>query len=200
MDKKEHKRNVSIITISGYSGSGKSTLAKNLAEALPDTIFLRSDVIRKQIFGVPETEKLPPEAYKVEIHILVREEMQRLTKEALENGKNVIIDAALIDEEARKSQEDYAEKLGVSFVGIWVDVKPETLFERVEARKNDASDAGVDVVKKQLTYNHGKNNWAKLDGHKSPENVLEQALKVLKSNGSKKNFKHHPPSGTNDRP
>src|SRR5207237_3130526 len=58
-----------LIAIGGLSGSGKSVLARALAVDLlpaPGAVLLRSDVVRKALFGVGETERLPPEAYGAE--------------------------------------------------------------------------------------------------------------------------------------
>ncbi len=55
-----------LVAIGGVSGTGKSTLARRLAPALgaaPGAVLLRSDVIRKRLFGVEPTERLGEEAY-----------------------------------------------------------------------------------------------------------------------------------------
>src|SRR4029079_10194114 len=58
-----------LIAIGGLSGTGKSSLARELAPHVapaPGALLLRSDVERKRLFGVAETEHLPSDAYTVE--------------------------------------------------------------------------------------------------------------------------------------
>ncbi|HUD87393.1 MAG TPA: phosphotransferase, partial [Xanthobacteraceae bacterium] len=55
-----------FIAVGGLSGTGKSRLARALAPhiaPMPGAVIVRSDVERKALFGVGETEKLPAAAY-----------------------------------------------------------------------------------------------------------------------------------------
>jgi uncharacterized protein len=59
-----------LVAIGGLSGTGKSVLARVLAPELmpaPGAVVLRSDVERKALFGVAETEHLPADAYTPEV-------------------------------------------------------------------------------------------------------------------------------------
>ena len=59
-----------LIAVGGLSGTGKTVLARALAPIVapqPGAVVLRSDVIRKQMFGVADTERLPPSAYTPEL-------------------------------------------------------------------------------------------------------------------------------------
>ena len=63
-----------FVAVGGFSGTGKSRLARMLApevNPMPGAVILRSDVERKALFGVGETEKLPPGAYTDEINARV---------------------------------------------------------------------------------------------------------------------------------
>ena len=55
-----------LVAIGGLSGSGKSTLAAALAPGI-DARVLRSDVIRKRLFGVAPETRLPASAYTAEV-------------------------------------------------------------------------------------------------------------------------------------
>src|SRR6187549_2301003 len=58
-----------LTAIGGLSGTGKSILARMLAPdiaPLPGAVVLRSDVLRRQLFDVNETERLPESAYRPE--------------------------------------------------------------------------------------------------------------------------------------
>jgi len=58
-----------LIAIGGLSGSGKSTLARGIAQkiinpkASDHIILLSNDDIRKELWGVSKTTRLPSEAY-----------------------------------------------------------------------------------------------------------------------------------------
>ena len=59
-----------LVAVGGLSGTGKSVLARALAPIImpqPGAVVLRSDVLRKQKFGVNETERLPEIAYQPEM-------------------------------------------------------------------------------------------------------------------------------------
>ena len=60
-----------LVAIGGLSGTGKSVLARGLAgliEPPPGAVIVRSDVIRKHLFGAGETTKLPESAYRAGYH------------------------------------------------------------------------------------------------------------------------------------
>src|SRR6185437_1667099 len=59
-----------LVAVGGLSGTGKSLLTQALAPMLlpePGAVWLRSDVERKRLFGVAETDRLPAEAYASEV-------------------------------------------------------------------------------------------------------------------------------------
>ena len=61
-----------LVAVGGLSGTGKSLLARALAPDLlphPGAVVLRSDIERKALFGVAETDRLPAEAYTPEITV-----------------------------------------------------------------------------------------------------------------------------------
>src|SRR5262249_29743770 len=63
-----------FVAIGGLSGTGKSVLARMLAsvvEPMPGAVIVRSDVERKALFGLSETEKLPSSAYTDEVNARV---------------------------------------------------------------------------------------------------------------------------------
>ena len=59
-----------LVAVGGLSGTGKSVLARALAPDLmpaPGAVVLRSDIERKALFGVAETERLPADAYTPDV-------------------------------------------------------------------------------------------------------------------------------------
>lgn len=170
-----------LILVSGLSGAGKSTLARSLAAALPDAVLLDSDVMRKELYGVPPTQKLPEEAYAWEFTKKLIAETERRIAQAVGEGKTVVQTVVLVREEQRERQEEFARSLGADFQGLWLQAEVATLFKRVSARKNDASDAGVEMVERQSDGFSGSfgGSWAVLDAAGTPDEVLQQALDVV---------------------
>ncbi|MFG1247485.1 bifunctional aminoglycoside phosphotransferase/ATP-binding protein [Xanthobacter flavus] len=149
--------------VGGLSGSGKSSWAARMAAGLgtraPGAVIVRSDIERKRLFKVAETEKLPPEAYAAEVSPRVYERLRTLARRVLASGYTVIVDAVHARPEERDAIEQVARDAAVPFAGIWLDVPAEELVRRVTARTGDASDADASVVRQQLGYDLGKIRW-----------------------------------------
>lgn len=170
-----------LIAIGGLSGSGKSTLARNLFQAIPNSVWIRSDVIRKQLWGVSETDKLPEEAYTVEWHQKVTAEMQAQMRAAVLDGKTVINDATFRLESARLAMEEFAaQELHVPFKGLFLMTDIEISKKRVAARTGDVSDATPEIVELQYSdFDPQTVGWTKIDASQSPEVVVSAAQKAL---------------------
>jgi len=154
-----------LIAVGGLSGSGKTTLARALAPevgAAPGALHLRSDVLRKQLTGVPELERLPASAYTVEASASVYAELARRAAQGLAAGHSVVVDAVFARPEERADIEAVAQAAGVGFTGFWLAADRSVLTARVQGRRSDASDADARVVERQLTYDLGTITWQKL--------------------------------------
>jgi predicted kinase len=77
--------------------------------------------------------------------------------------------------------ERIAAELGLPFHGLWLTAEPSRLIERVNARRDDASDAIDSVVRQQLKLDIGvlSPRWSVLDANGSTAKILERALPVL---------------------
>jgi aminoglycoside phosphotransferase family enzyme/predicted kinase len=171
-----------LVAIGGFSGSGKSTLARALAPdlgAAPGALVLRSDVIRKLLWGVAETGKLPPDAYASAISARVYETMRRRAALALGAGHAVLLDAVHDREVDRSAVAAIARAAGVPFVGVWLEVPGERLAARVGTRAGDASDADEHVVALQLQQGAGSIDWPRLDAAGEPDSVARAARRLL---------------------
>jgi aminoglycoside phosphotransferase family enzyme/predicted kinase len=171
-----------LVCIGGLSGSGKSTLAVNLAPtfgAPPGAIHVRSDIERKIIAGVEETERLEPEFYSPAFSARVYDAQLARAKAALMAGYSVIVDAVFARENERRSAEGLAGELGVEFCGIWLEAGADVLKSRVEARVGDASDATPEVVDMQLRYDLGDLSWCRVDASGDPAEVHDRAARLL---------------------
>ena len=147
-----------LIAVAGLSGTGKSTLAARLAPeigATPGAVHLRSDLERKSMFGVGETERLNAEAYTPDVAAQVYHRLIDKARRAIKAGRSVIIDAVSARPHERAQLEVLGAELGVPLRGLWLTADADNLMRRVAARRNDASDATTDVVLKQLDYRIG---------------------------------------------
>jgi len=67
----------------------------------------------------------------------------------------------------------------VPFVGLWLTAPAEKMKHRVQQRRNDASDANVEVVERQLGYSTGPISWVPIDAGNQQEETLREARRVL---------------------
>jgi aminoglycoside phosphotransferase family enzyme/predicted kinase len=155
-----------LLCIGGLSGSGKSTAAAGIASkfgAAPGAIHVRSDIERKVLAGVPETERLPPESYTRQAAFDVYAACFARAERALAAGHSVVLDAVFAEEGERSAAAELARHSKAQFAGVWLDAPTETLIARVAARRGDASDATEEVIAKQLGYDLGHLDWLRVD-------------------------------------
>jgi hypothetical protein len=172
-----------LVAIGGVSGSGKTTVARALAPQLgdpPGALLVRSDVERKRLFGVAETERLPESAYRGKVNADVYQAMLARARRALQAGRSAVIEATFLDRSSRADARKLAESLGVPFQGVWLQAPAETLKTRVAARRGDASDATPEIVDAQLSRApRGEIAWPALDAAADPDELAAQILARL---------------------
>jgi len=171
-----------LIAIGGMSGTGKSTIAAALAPALgarPGARVLRSDAIRKRLFGVAPERRLPEQAYSSDTNDRVYGELRRLASVALRAGYSVIIDAVSLRPEERQSFADIARDVGAPFSGIWLEAPAAALAARVAARRNDISDATPEIVELQLQVDPGRIDWRRIDAAGGASDVAAAVQRAL---------------------
>lgn len=171
-----------LIAIGGLSGTGKSVLARALAEALeppPGAVILRSDVARKQHFQIHETQKLPASAYQPHIGAIVYRTLAERAESILSQGHSVILDAVFATPSERLAAANVARKLNLPFAGLFLVSDLATRMSRVGHRTDDASDATVDLVKNQETYDLGPLDWHSIDASGTPEQTLQRSKGAL---------------------
>ena len=159
-------RPVSLVATGGLSGSGKSTFARVCAPGLgsaPGAVVLRTDEIRKRLWGVPALQRLPREAYTPEMSVRVYDQLFSDAALALKARRSVVLDAVFMKPEERARGEALAKASDVAFQGVWLEAPPEVLRARVAARVNDASDADVAVLESQLSRETGVIDWRRVD-------------------------------------
>jgi predicted kinase len=171
-----------VIAIGGLSGTGKSTLAAAIAHlvgAAPGAIHLRSDVERKVLHGVAETQHLGMAAYSEVTTQKVYDSLLRKARQIVAAGRAVIVDAVFSKPQQRCAIEQAAFDAQCSFQGFWLSAPSDLLFRRVEKRTGDASDADVGVVKQQLAYDTGRVSWTSIDTRGTLEDIQERAEKMF---------------------
>ncbi len=172
-----------LVAIGGVSGTGKSTLAGRLAPlvgAAPGARWLRTDVLRKQLAGVDPETHLPDSAYTPAAHEAVYAALQERVGATLATGWPVIVDAVFDFPETRARIEALAARPGVPFAGLWLQADRAALHARVGARHGDASDAGPEVVDRQLARDSGPlGRWSAIDAGGSPDETLRRARTAL---------------------
>ena len=127
-----------LVAIGGLSGTGKSVLARALAPIVmpqPGAIVLRSDVLRKQLFKVNETDRLPESAYRPEISAQIYEILVQRAVRVLSQGHSVVVDAVFAHETERAAIRDAARKLDIRFAGLFLVADLPTRLRRVGQRQ-----------------------------------------------------------------
>jgi aminoglycoside phosphotransferase family enzyme/predicted kinase len=171
-----------MVAIGGMSGTGKSALARAMATLLgpaPGALVLRSDVIRKQWFGVANAERLPESAYTREVTAQVYQTLLDGATRVAQQGHSVILDAAFLHERERASFSAITP-LEIAHGGVFLRADRAIRLARIETRHGDASDATADVAVAQERFALGTIDWPMIDAGGSPEKTLDEACRRLK--------------------
>ena len=166
-----------LVAIGGLSGTGKSVLARGLAPSVlpqPGAVVLRSDVLRKQLFGVGETDRLSESAYRPEITAQIYEILRQRAVRILTQGQSVVVDAVFARQAERSAIFNAARELNVRFAGLFLVTDLATRLRRIGRREKDASDATPDIAGLQESYNIGSLDWTVIDASGTPEQALRQ--------------------------
>jgi aminoglycoside phosphotransferase family enzyme/predicted kinase len=173
-----------LIAIGGRSGTGKSVLARaaaGLIDPAPGALVLRSDVIRKELFGIDPLEKLPESAYAPDVTETVYRTLSERARQIIGQGYSAIVDAAYLRERERAMLDEEARRLGVAFHPVFLDAASHLRFARVAARVADASDATREVAERQERMDLGRMEWPIIDASGSPEETLQRAHLPLRA-------------------
>lgn len=173
-----------LVAVGGLSGSGKTTLSRGLAPDVappPGAVHLRSDVERKLLLGADPLERLPAHAYDAETTRRVYARLFDLARDCLAAGHSALIDASFLEEADRLSARDLAQETGAVFRGLWLSAPPEILISRIAERKDDASDATAEVVRRQIERAPSPPDWPSVETSGAPEPCLDTARKIVLS-------------------
>ncbi len=187
-----------LLAVGGLSGTGKSRLAARAAPALgraPGAVVLRSDVERKSLNGVAETERLPAAGYAPEQTAQVYDRVRQRIDVALKAGQAAVADAVHARPDERSAIRAVAETNGVPFLGLWLTAPLDLLRTRVARRKNDASDATPEVVTRQADYDLGPMDWIEVDVSEGADAALSEVERHLRATDSAAEGHRNPQTG-----
>jgi aminoglycoside phosphotransferase family enzyme/predicted kinase len=151
-----------LVAIGGLSGTGKSTLARTLAPGIgpaPGAVILRSDILRKKLAGCNELQALPKEFYSHSHTDRTYGELAGQAGLVLDGHHAVICDAVYAKPDQRQTLESVARAAGTPFTGLWLVADQAIQVDRVRRRRDDASDADADIVRRQAAYDLGDMHW-----------------------------------------
>jgi predicted kinase len=172
-----------LVAVGGFSGTGKTSVARALAPclgAMPGAVILRSDIIRKHLFGCSARERLPAEAYAPEVSARVFATIRERAAVLLDAGRAVVADGVYGRDAERRAIERVAVAAGVPFRGIWLEAPAGVLQARVAARRDDASDADAAVVRRQVrTLNAAGVRWPKVAAGRALDEVVADARRIV---------------------
>ena len=144
-----------LLTTTGLSASGKSTVSRALASEL-GLVRLRSDVERKRLAGMGPLDSsgsgVGENLYTEEANRKTYHRLADLSKQLLQAGFGVIVDAACLRENERELLYSIAESLGMPFALIHCEAPEDTRRQWIRARQGDASEADETLLEKQKQW------------------------------------------------
>ena len=153
-----------LVGVGGLSGTGKSLLARAIAPDIapdPGAVILRSDVVRKALFGTPETEPLPQEAYAPDVTAQVYRALAEAARRVVAAGHSAVVDAVFALPEERDAIAAVAQSCNVPFHGLYLVADLAIRVARVGKREKDASDADAHVARGRRTTTSGRSTGRK---------------------------------------
>jgi aminoglycoside phosphotransferase family enzyme/predicted kinase len=187
----EPGRKPCLLLVAGLPGTGKSSLSQGLAERAGFSV-VRSDVVRKELAGLPSLEQaplpLPQSLYTPAWNERTYAECLDRAGGLLFEGRRVVVDATFRQERQRQAFLQAAVRWGVPSGILLCQAGAETVRRRLEARRAGASDADWSV------YCRHAEGWEQvgaragqtlhvLSTEGSPEQVLSRALEALRQSG-----------------
>ncbi len=152
---REHLRRgrVRLVLVGGLPASGKSTLASRLVDDTDGSVLLRSDVVRKELAGIPADQSA---AAPVGAGIYTRahteavyEVLLRRARSALQFGETVVLDASWSSAADRARADRLAQETSADLIELRCEVSAAVAATRIARRRcagGDASDATTDVL------------------------------------------------------
>lgn len=179
-----------IVLIGGLMGTGKSTLAEGLAHERGHAC-LSSDVVRKELAGVPEDERhfveWNTEIYSPEMTERTYDELARLAAHALQQGRSVVIDASFSNPQQRQRFTDLSNTTSVPLLMVICELPEDITRQRLDAR---VEEGGVPTDGRWEIYAAQRDSFQppdelsaasviRLDTSTSPQSVIQTLVSHL---------------------
>ncbi len=146
-----------LIIMRGVSASGKSTLSQQIVDFL-GYVRIRSDIERKRLFHLSiekshaGTVEINHGLYSEEASIRTYKRLLFLCTQIIAAGYSVVVDAAFLQYVQRQPFEQFAHAGNIPCRIVETHAPADVLKQRIMARKNDVSDAGIEVLDYQLAH------------------------------------------------
>ena len=141
-----------LFLTSGLMGVGKTTLARALAQALGAT-HLRSDIIRKQLAGLPEKQASLDDfgtgLYSQEMTERAYKAIFETAAGLISRQRSVIVDASFAKDDKRNSFISLAERAGCPVWLLHLECPEDVTLKRLDQRSDDASDGRRELYARQ---------------------------------------------------
>lgn len=166
----EPMRRPALVLVGGLPGCGKSTLAEALGQRGHFEV-LRSDVVRKELAGLPPAESgrsaFGGGIYTASWTERTYAELARRAETILAVGGRVLIDAGFRSDGRRHDFFALARRWGVRALMLECRAAPEVIRERLQQRRGDASDADWAI------YQQAADEW------QSPDPASQRLMRVI---------------------
>ncbi len=150
------ERGTALIITHGVSGSGKTHASGRLLESV-GAVRVRSDIERKRLFGLAETERSGSGTgsgiYSADAGERTYGRLRELARQILAAGCPALVDATFLERSQRQAFIGLAQELGQPLVILDIQASEAQLRERIEGRLaagGDASEADLTILEHQL--------------------------------------------------
>jgi predicted kinase len=140
---------------------------------------VRTDELRKELWGIGDELRLPQGAYSKEFSSRVYAVLAERTSLILKSGQSVIADGVFGTRPERDAVRQLAEALGISFSGLWLEGPQPILEKRIEGRIEDVSDATVAVLHSQMRDVEVPHDWKQIFVAGPAREILSKAKRAL---------------------
>jgi len=131
-----------LIIITGLIGTGKTTASVAIGRGLGCTV-LSSDVIRKELAGIPPSERhydgFTTGLYSQQSTQQTYDELFRRAAEQLDKGRTIVLDASFKKRPDRLVAQKLAAKYGAAFLAVECVAPDEIIRQRLEERSRAGS-------------------------------------------------------------
>ena len=144
-----------LITV-GVTGTGKTTAAETISKRT-GLFVISSDVVRKQLAGIPLTERrldsFDAGIYSEDFTRRTYDTILSQAREILASGHSVILDATFIRKSDRLKARELAHTAGADYFVLAFTGTREAIERRLAARSSSpsVSDGRVDILGSQMT-------------------------------------------------